>query len=143
MVLDAPSLSLDESLPPSDTDSDSEHSTMDFSNEHGDGDIVERRARGNKQRGLGELRISGLLRMVLQDAQTRLVFKAQSVMQSEIRWYVPRGEDLEWPGVLERAKGTSASIFEPASRPLLHVSKPGDSCCWTRFFRTVDVSSQG
>jgi len=41
-----------------------------------------------------------LLKMVLQDAQTRLFFKAQAVVQSEIRHYVPSGDDLKWPDVL-------------------------------------------
>lgn len=41
-----------------------------------------------------------LLQMVLQDAQTRLFFKAQSVIQSEIRYYVPKKEDLAWPDVI-------------------------------------------
>ena len=35
---------------------------------------------------LGQLRIRQLLQMVLQDAQTRLFFKAQAVIQSEIRY---------------------------------------------------------
>ena len=41
-----------------------------------------------------------LLQMVLQDAQTRLFFKAQAVVQSEVRWYVPKGEDVAWPDVI-------------------------------------------
>ena len=46
------------------------------------------------------LHISHLLKMVLQDAQTRLFFKAQAVIQSEIRHYVPKAEDLAWPDIL-------------------------------------------
>jgi len=46
------------------------------------------------------LHISHLLKMVLQDAQTRLFFKAQAVIQSEIRHYVPKVEDLAWPDIL-------------------------------------------
>ena len=34
--------------------------------------------------------------MVLQDAQTRLFFKAQSVIQSEIRYYKPTTQDLAY-----------------------------------------------
>ena len=41
------------------------------------------------------LHIAHLLKMVLQDAQTRLFFKAQAVTQSEIRYYVPKEEDLD------------------------------------------------
>lgn len=51
-------------------------------------------------RGLRTLHISHLLQMVLQDAQTRLFFKAQSVIQSEIRYYVPKTEDLAYPDKL-------------------------------------------
>lgn len=50
--------------------------------------------------GLRTLHISHLLQMVLQDAQTRLFFKAQSVIQSEIRYYVPKPEDLAYPDIL-------------------------------------------
>ena len=46
------------------------------------------------------LRIGHLLKMVLQDAQTRLFFKAQAVVQSEIRHYVPTADDLKWPDIL-------------------------------------------
>ncbi|KAF8903509.1 Sec34-like family-domain-containing protein, partial [Gymnopilus junonius] len=41
------------------------------------------------------LHIAQLLKMVLQDAQTRLFFKAQAVIQSEIRYYVPKEGDLD------------------------------------------------
>lgn len=53
-----------------------------------------------KPKGLGKLHISHLLQMVLQDAQTRLFFKAQSVIQAEIRYYVPKQEDLAYPEIL-------------------------------------------
>jgi len=49
---------------------------------------------------LGQLHIHQLLQMVLQDAQTRLFFKAQSVIQSEIRYYVPTAQDLAYPDKL-------------------------------------------
>lgn len=53
-----------------------------------------------KPRGLGRLHISHLLQMVLQDAQTRLFFKAQSLIQAEIRYYLPKPEDLAYPDIL-------------------------------------------
>ncbi|KAF8072123.1 Sec34-like family-domain-containing protein [Lyophyllum atratum] len=56
--------------------------------------------RSRKPDGLGRLHISHLLEMVLQDAQTRLFFKAQSVIQSDIRYYVPKPEDLSYPDIL-------------------------------------------
>ena len=49
---------------------------------------------------LGRLHIRQLLQMVLQDAQTRLFFKAQAVIQSEIRYYVPTAQDLAYPDKL-------------------------------------------
>ncbi|KAG6910079.1 hypothetical protein DXG01_013131 [Tephrocybe rancida] len=57
-------------------------------------------AGARRVRGLGKLHISHLLEMVLQDAQTRLFFKAQSVIQSDIRYYAPRPEDLAYPDIL-------------------------------------------
>lgn len=53
-----------------------------------------------QHKGLRTLHISHLLQMVLQDAQTRLFFKAQSVIQSEIRYYVPKADDLAYPDKL-------------------------------------------
>ncbi|CAK5269175.1 unnamed protein product [Mycena citricolor] len=50
-----------------------------------------------KKHSLGTLHISHLLEMILQDAQTRLFFKAQSVIQSDIRSYAPKPEDLAYP----------------------------------------------
>lgn len=88
MVLDVPS-SATTTTPSSPTASDEEDElTMDFDNPK------------PKKKGLGRLHISHLLEMVLQDAQTRLFFKAQSVIQSEIRYYVPKPEDLGYPDKL-------------------------------------------
>jgi hypothetical protein len=55
---------------------------------------------GEKNDELGRLHIRQLLQMVLQDAQTRLFFKAQSVIQSEIRYYTPAAQDLAYPDKL-------------------------------------------
>jgi hypothetical protein len=49
---------------------------------------------------LGRLHIRHLLQMVLQDAQTRLFFKAQAVIQAEIRYYTPTAQDLAYPDKL-------------------------------------------
>lgn len=57
-----------------------------------------------KTKGLGQLHISHLLQMVLQDAQTRLTFKAQSVIHSDIRYYAPKQEDLAYPDILISAR---------------------------------------
>lgn len=53
-----------------------------------------------KPRGLGKLHVSHLLQMILQDAQTRLFFKAQSLIQAEIRYFIPKPEDLAYPDLL-------------------------------------------
>lgn len=50
------------------------------------------------------LHISHLLQAILQDAQTRLFFKAQAVVQSEVRYYTPKPEDLRWPELLVDAR---------------------------------------
>jgi hypothetical protein len=57
-------------------------------------------ADGEKDDELGRLHIRQLLQMVLQDAQTRLFFKAQAVIQSEIRYYAPTAQDLAYPDKL-------------------------------------------
>lgn len=49
---------------------------------------------------LRRLHIARLLEMILQDAQTRLFFKAQAVIQSDIRYYTPSAEDLDYPARL-------------------------------------------
>jgi len=46
---------------------------------------------------LQKLQIGQLLQMILQDAQTRLVFKAQAIIQSEIRLHIPTENDLRYP----------------------------------------------
>lgn len=56
-----------------------------------------RNIRAQKHQQLKHLHIGNLLEMVLQDAQTRLVFKAQAVIQSEIRYYVAKEGDLDYP----------------------------------------------
>ncbi|KAI0332278.1 Sec34-domain-containing protein [Cubamyces sp. BRFM 1775] len=87
MVLDIPS------VPDSPSDEDAELDELSL-------DLDQPR----RHRGLRTLHISHLLQMVLQDAQTRLFFKAQSVIQSEIRYYVPKPEDLQYPDKLVAAR---------------------------------------
>jgi len=64
----------------------------------------------------GGLRISQLLEMVLQDAQTRLFFKAQAVVQSDIRYYVPKPEDLAYPEKLIGTLSHYSFHFGPHDR---------------------------
>lgn len=102
MVLDVPVLP--DSSSEEDEESDTDELTLELSRDR------------PSRRGLRTLHISRLLQMVLQDAQTRLFFKAQSVIQSEIRYYVPKPEDLAFPEKL---------ICE--SDLLLHLTKPGST----------------
>lgn len=88
MVLDVPTLpgpTNDEESPVEDTQ---DELTLDFDSERRD------------PKGLRMLHISHLLQMILQDAQTRLFFKAQSVIQAEIRYYAPKPDDFAYPNVL-------------------------------------------
>lgn len=53
---------------------------------------------------LSRLQIDQLLRMVLQDAQTRLVFRAQALVQADVTYYVAKPEDLDYPAKLISGK---------------------------------------
>ena len=55
---------------------------------------------GKKDKGLGAPPVAALLAAVLQDAQTRLFFRAQSAIQTEIRGFVPKDADLAYPAIL-------------------------------------------
>jgi len=68
------------------------------------------------------LHIGHLLRMVLQDAQTRLFFKAQAVVQGEIRHYVPTPGDLKWPDIL---LGSYSMLIGDRFNTLLFNSRDG------------------
>ncbi|KAL4078302.1 Sec34-like family-domain-containing protein [Scleroderma yunnanense] len=79
-----------------------------------------------RPKGLSKLHISHLLQMVLQDAQTRLFFKAQAVIQADIRNYIPKPEDLAYPDKLIaarkptpqfdiREKGSASRLFQLSS----------------------------
>ena len=83
-------------------DDDDEDSAVDSSDDDDDDNIPARSNSDEKFSGkLGHrLQISHLLKMVLQDAQTRLFFKAQSVIQSDIRHFAPKVEDLAYPDLL-------------------------------------------
>ena len=54
----------------------------------------------NKVDNMDHLSISFILQSILQDAQTRLFFRAQSVLHSDIRYYVPKANDLDYPTIL-------------------------------------------
>lgn len=52
------------------------------------------------RKSLGRLHIKPILQLVLQDAQTRLLFKTQAIIQSDIRSYTPKDNDLAYPDKL-------------------------------------------
>ena len=89
---------------------------------------------GEKDNEFGRLHIRQLLQMVLQDAQTRLFFKAQAVIQSEIRYYAPTAQDLEYP---DKLVGGSAFSFSVSSCP------PEDGFSRARNSSTIRKSREG
>lgn len=68
---------------------------MGRKNEEEDTPIRVRKERPRKP--LERLHTEVLLRMVLQDAQTRLVFRAQAMLISEVEYYAPKDGDLNYP----------------------------------------------
>lgn len=64
-------------------------------------DITPNRPIKRKRRPLERLHTEVLLRMVLQDAQTRLVFRAQAMLVQEVEYYVVKDGDLDYPEKLE------------------------------------------
>ena len=62
-----------------------------------------------------ELRFAVLLQTILQDAQTRLVFRAQAVVQSEVLHFAPSPADLDYPAIIVRSPGLRALWEEPVA----------------------------
>ncbi|TFK18300.1 Sec34-domain-containing protein [Coprinopsis marcescibilis] len=81
---------------------------------------AKRKSKGRLGQVGRRLHIKHLLQMVLQDAQTRLFFKAQALIQSDIKYYTPKREDLAWPDVIVAANqprtGTEIREKETVSR---------------------------
>lgn len=59
-----------------------------------------------RRKPLSRLHTEVLLKMVLQDAQTRLVFRSQALIQADVQYYAPKDGDLDYPEKL----GTGKSI---------------------------------
>ncbi|KAH8107660.1 Sec34-domain-containing protein [Cristinia sonorae] len=99
-----------------------------------------------KKKGLKTLHISHLLQMVLQDAQTKLFFKAQSVIQSEIRYYAPKADDLAYPEKLVAARkpvsGTEIREKESFSQLFRFKSLDKQDTWYPTLRKTVWVLSQ-
>lgn len=51
------------------------------------------------------MRFSELLGTVLQDVQTRLVFRAQYIVEAEVLNYAPKPEELDYPALLVESRG--------------------------------------
>lgn len=60
-----------------------------------------------RRKPLGRLHTEVLLKMVLQDAQTRLVFRAQALIQADVQYYAPKDGDLNYPEKLGTGKSRS------------------------------------
>ncbi|RUP45831.1 LOW QUALITY PROTEIN: Sec34-like family-domain-containing protein, partial [Jimgerdemannia flammicorona] len=60
------------------------------------------------------LAFSYLIRHVLQDAQQRLIFRAQSYIRTEIQVFMPKPEDLDYPAKL-RSLRRSSILSQPTS----------------------------
>lgn len=65
---------------------------------------------------LGRLRFSVLLQTIQQDAQTRLVFRAQAVIQSDVLHFVPGPNDIDYPERLEAHKNEGLSLWTEDER---------------------------
>ena len=58
-------------------------------------------------RPLSNLKFSRLLLPILQDAQTRMVFRAQAIIQNEVLHYTSTPSDLDYPAKLSDSKRLS------------------------------------
>ncbi|KAG8953489.1 Golgi transport complex subunit 3 [Tulasnella sp. 424] len=112
-------------------------SLRDLKSAHSDPGLrsdLARNIRAQKHQQLKHLHIGNLLEMVLQDAQTRLVFKAQAVIQSEIRYYVAKEGDLDYPQHLIdfRKTGSEAASIppSPSENPLSRMTSLSRQSTW-------------
>ena len=108
MVLDTAAASVSEDdYAIADSDEDDDTFELNLSRDrHG---FVEKSR--NEGSGLHRLHLRHLLQSVLQDAQTRLFFKAQAVVQAEVGHHVPRPGDLEYPGLLLKSANDGKSQY--------------------------------
>ncbi|PFH50015.1 hypothetical protein AMATHDRAFT_4405 [Amanita thiersii Skay4041] len=92
------------------------------------------------------LHMSQLLQMVLQDAQTRLFFKAQSMIQSDIRHFTPKPEDIAYPEILHerRLPPTTNELREKdITRPVFNLPSIDKKDTWyPPLQKTVWILSQ-
>lgn len=62
-----------------------------------------------------ELDFSALIHAVLEDAQTRLVFRTQAILRDEIENYRPKPEDLDYPARNRRVSLSGTKTNAPAT----------------------------
>lgn len=55
-------------------------------------------------RPAGRFHAGKLLEMILKDVQTRMIFRSQTIMRSDVASYVPRGDDLDYPDKITKGK---------------------------------------
>lgn len=67
--------------------------------------------RRQRRKPLVRLHTEVLLKMVLQDAQTRLVFRAQALIQADVQYYAAKEGDLDYPDKLGTGKPDSKAVF--------------------------------
>ncbi|KIJ49534.1 hypothetical protein M422DRAFT_160832 [Sphaerobolus stellatus SS14] len=108
--------------------------------------LQQQEPQSNGGKGLAKLHIQPLLQLVLQDAQTRLLFKAQAVMESEIRVYKAKAEDLAYPDKLI-GKGPKSGLElterDPHPPKLFNLPSAEEQATWyPTLRRTVWVLSQ-
>lgn len=77
------------------------------------GSMLTRRenARKKDRRPLGRLHTEVLLKMVLQDAQTRLVFRAQALVRADVEYYVPKEGDLDYPEKIASGEFLAGKVY--------------------------------
>lgn len=61
------------------------------------------------------LAFSYLVRNILQDTQSRLVFRAESYIHNDIERYIPTTADLDYPNVLQVERKSSIILSPPAA----------------------------
>ncbi|KAI7940850.1 hypothetical protein MJO28_013135 [Puccinia striiformis f. sp. tritici] len=69
-----------------------------------------------------QFKFSTLLEPILQDIQTRLVFRAQAIIQTEVANYLPKNEDLDYPNKLiqaDRKRLESGQISKRSNQPAI------------------------
>lgn len=75
-------------------------------------------------RPMHKLRVGHLLRIVLRDAQTSLVFRSQALIRSDVDLFKPEDDDLDYPGKIQRASSHLTSV--PARERLVSLDEDDD-----------------